>query len=198
MEPIILLALIKYTLITNHLIAKASFQQILMSFKSRIDLLSIITSWIKLKIIASRSRLFNIQRCKIENRFWSALIWLVQKPEVCSVLVNSRLCNKIKLMKDLQTVEAKSMATIISSTMRRVQAHILRATTRAKEKDRFPLRAWWKYRTCKTRSWGQIQQTTCLSTSSWTQVKALVFRATFSLITTLKTFCHRWLPRTLP
>lgn len=197
MEPIILSVLIKYTQITNHLIAKASFLPILMSFKSKIDLLNIIISWIRLKIIAFRWRLFNIQRCKIETRFWWALMWLVQKPEACSVQVNSQHCNKIKLMKDLQIVEVKLTATRIFSTMRRARAHILRATTRAKEKGRYPSRAWWKYRTCKIRSWGRTQRTICSSTSSLTQARALVYIATNSLSITVRTSCHHWLPKTL-
>lgn len=191
-EPIIQSVLIKFTLITNHLIVKVSFQLILMSFNSKIGLLSTTTCWIKLRTTACRSRLFHIRRCKIETRFWWALTWLAQKLEACSAQVNSRLCNKIKQTKYLQTVEAKSMATITSSTTRRVRAHILQATTRAKEKGRFRLRAWWKYKTYKIHSWGQTPQTTCSSTSSWTQVKAPEYIAAASPNTTatLRTFCH--------
>ena len=172
MEPITLSVSIKYTLITNHLIAKASFQPIPMSFNSKIGLLSTTTCLIKLRTTACRSRLFHVQRCKTESRFCWVLMWLAQKPEACSVQVNFRLCNKIRQTKYLQTAGAKSTGTIISSTMRRVRAHILRATIRAEGKGRFRLRAWWKYRTYKIRSWGQTPQTTCSSTSSWTQVKA--------------------------
>ena len=171
-EPIIQSVLIKFTLITNHLIVKVSFQLILMSFNSKIGLLSTTTCWIKLRTTACRSRLFHIRRCKIETRFWLALMWWQQKLEACSAQASFRLCNKIRLVKYRQTVGVKSTGTTISSTMRRVRAHILQATTRAKEKVRFPLRAWWKSRTCRIRSWGQTQQTPCLLISSLTRARA--------------------------
>ena len=173
MEQTILWVSIKYTLITNHLTAVAWFQQIPMSFNSKTGSPSTTTCSTKLKTTASRSRLWHIQRCKIETRFWLALMRLLQKPEACSAQASSRPCNKIRPVKYRLTVRAKSTDTIISSTMRRVRAHILRATTRAKEKGRFRLRAWWKYRTCKIRSWGQTQQTTCLLISSLTRVRVL-------------------------
>lgn len=172
MEQTILWVLIKYTLITNHLTAVAWFQQILMSFNSKIGSQSTITCLTKLKATACRPHLLHIQRCKIETRFWLALMRWLQKLEACSAQASFRLCNKIRPVKYRLTAGAKSTGTTISSTRRRVRAPILRATTRAKEKVRFPLRAWWKYRTCRIRSCGQTQQTPCLSISSLTRARA--------------------------